>query len=281
MSTFPLIINKNNLVSGTTNQFKYDFSANVDMTKMDIGLASASLFHSWRNITAKKQNNQFTLIHPATGGTNVSLAITVPDAGYEITDLNNYLRYYLLQNGYYIQNNTTQEQIVYAEFQVNPSTYTVDFIGYAMPTSLPAGYTAGSAITFPATTRTPQLTVSQVNFGTLIGFELGTYPAVQPIITTTSSSTKVPVVSNVLSVLVNIDSAHNRFSPNSKVIYSISPAGVPYAGLINDKPSFVSFCPQQQGHRQSITLTLTNQLMEPIELVDTDLTIMLLLKINA
>lgn len=281
MSTYPIIITKNNLVSGTNNQYKYDFSSTIDMTGMDIGLASASLFHSWQNITASKANNQFQIIHPATGGTNVTLSITVPNGGYEITTLNNFLRYYLINNGYFIQNNSTLEQVVYCEFQVNPSTYSVEFVSYKMETSLPAGFTAGSAITFPSTTRAPQLTVTHPAFGTLIGFETGTFPAVQQIITTTSSSTKVPIVSDVQSVLVNVDSAHNKFSPNSKVIYSISPAGVPYAGLINEKPSFVSFCPQQGGHRQSITLSLTNQLMEPLSIVDTDLTIMLLLKINA
>jgi hypothetical protein len=277
--SFPVILTKNNLIPNTTNQYKYDFSTNIDMSNTDIGLASASLFHSWRNISASKQNNQFQIYHP-NSSTNTILSITIPDGGYEISDLNNYLRYYLVQNGYYIQNNSTLEQIIYCEFQVNPTTYKIDFVSYAMPTALPAGYTAGSAITFPATTRTPQLVVTHPNFGTLIGFELGTYPAVQPIVNTTSSSTKVPVVSDVQSVLISVDSSNNRFSPNSKVIYAISPANVPYAGLINEKPSAISWVPQQQGNRQSITLTLTNQSMVPLEIVDTDITIMLLLRIR-
>lgn len=278
--SYPLIITKNNLIPNTTNQYRFDFSNNVDLTNTDIGLASVSLFHSWQNITANKQNNIFEIIHPATGATNATLTLTLPNGGYEITDLNNYLRYYLITNGYYIQNNTTSEQIVYCEFQVNKTLYKIDFLSWSMPTSLPAGFTAGSAITFPSTTRAPQLTVTHPNFGTLVGFELGTFPAVQQIINTTTSSTKTPVVSDVLSVLISVDSSNNRFSPNSKIIYAISPANVPYAGLINEKPSAISWVPQQQGFRNSITISLTNQSMEPLEIVDTDITIMLLLRIR-
>jgi hypothetical protein len=278
--SYPLIINKSHLVDGTTNTYRYNFSANVDMSNIDIGLGSASIWFSWRNITALKNNNRFSIIHPATGITNVTLNLTIPDGGYEIDDINNYLRYYLVNNGYFIQNNTTNEQIVYAKFQVNPSTYSVEFISYPLPTSLPSGFTAGSAITFPSTTRAPQLVVNQSGFGDVIGFALGTYPAVQPTVLTTSSSTKVPVVSDVTNVVLTLDSAMNPFAPNSKVIHSISPAGVNYAQLIKSEPNEIAWIPQQSSWRQSITLQLVNQNLQPIEQYDTDLTIKLLLRMR-
>lgn len=275
--SYPLIITKNNLVAGSTNTYRYNFSSNVDMGNIDIGLGSASVWFSWRNITAAKSNNQFSIIHPTTAG-NITLNLTIPDGGYNISDINNYLRYYLVNNGYYIQNNSTQEQIVYAKFQVNPSTYTVEFVSYPMPTALPAGFTAGSAITFPLTTRAPQLIVNQVNFGTVIGFALGTFPAVQQTILTTTASTLVPVVSDITNVVLTLDSAMNPFAPNSKVIHSISPAGYAYASLIKSEPSEISWVPQQSGWRQSITIQLVNQNLIPIEQYDTDLTIKLLLR---
>lgn len=275
--SYPLIITKNNLVAGSTNTYRYNFSSNVDMGNIDIGLGSASIWFSWRNITAAKSNNQFSIIHPTTAG-NTTLNLTIPDGGYNISDINNYLRYYLVNNGYYIQNNSTQEQIVYAKFQVNPSTYTVEFVSYPMPTALPAGFTAGSAITFPLTTRAPQLIVNQVNFGTVIGFALGTFPAVQQTILTTTASTLVPVVSDVTNVVLTLDSAMNPFAPNSKVIHSISPAGFAYGSLIKSEPSEISWVPQQSGWRQSITIQLVNQNLIPIEQYDTDLTIKLLLR---
>ena len=278
--SYPLIITKNNLVAGSTNTYRYNFSSNVDMSNIDIGLGSASIWFSWRNITSAKSNNQFTIIHPATLATNVTLNLTIPDGGYNISDINNYLRYYLVNNGYFIQNNSTGEQVVYCKFQVNPSTYTVEFISYPLPTSLPSGFTAGSAITFPSTTRAPQLTVNQTGFGTVIGFALGTFPSSQQTILTTSASTLVPVVSDVTNVVLTLDSAMNPFAPNSKVIHSISPAGYAYASLIKSEPNEISWVPQQSGWRQSITIQLVNQNLIPLEQYDTDLTIKLLLRMR-
>lgn len=277
---YPLIINKKNLVAGTTNTYRYDFSNNVDFGNLDIGLGSASIWFSWANITAEKNNNKFSIIHPATAATNITLNLTIPNGGYEIADLNNFLRYYLVSNGYYIQNSTTGEQIVYCQFQVNPSIYAVEFVSYPMPTALPAGFTAGSAITFPGTTRAPQLIVPTTQFGNIIGFEIGNFPAVQPVVLTTTVSTKTPVVSDVSNVILTLDSANNPFAPNSGVIHSISPAGYKYAQLIRSEPSEIAWTPQQSGTRQSITLQLVNQNLEPIVQKDTDITIKLLIRYN-
>lgn len=247
------------------------------MSNIDIGLGSASIWFSWRNITAAKTNNKFSIIHPTLAGTT-TLNLTVPDGGYNISDLNDYLRYYLITNGYYIQNNSTLEQVVYCKFQVNPSIYAVEFVSYPLPTALPSGYTAGNAITFPATAKGPQLVVAQPNFGTVIGFATGTFPAAQPTTITTTASTVTPVVSDVTNVVLTLDSANNPFAPNSKVIHSISPAGVNYAALIKSEPSEIAWVPQQSGWRQSITIQLVNQLLVPIVQYDTDVTIKLLMR---
>lgn len=277
---YPLIINKKNLIPGSTNTYRYDFSNNVDFTNIDIGLGSASIWFSWQNITAEKNNNKFSIIHPATGATNVTLNLTIPDGGYEISDLNNFLRYYLVSNGYYIQNNTTGEQIVYAAFQVNPAIYAIEFISYPLPTSLPTGFSAGPNITFPSSLRAPQLIVTTSQFGDVIGFEVGTFPAIQPSVLTTTVSTKTPVVSDVTNVILTLDSANNPFAANSGVIHSISPAGYSYASLIRSEPNEIAWTPQQSGTRRSITLQLVNQNLEPIVQKDTDITIKLLIRYN-
>lgn len=281
MSTaYPIIITGKNLVPGSTNTYRYEFSRNVDFTNIDIGLGSASLFYSWRNITANKGNNIFQIIHPATGSSNVTLNVVIPDGGYEISDLNNYLRFFLVSNGYYLQNTTTGDQIVYAEFVVNPTLYVIEFKSYPLPTSLPSGFTAGSNITFPSTTRAPQLVVTTPNFGNIIGFDVGTFPSTQQTVLNTSISSKTPIVSDVQNVILTLDSSNNPFAQNSGVIHTISPAGVSYASLIRSEPNEIVWVPQQMGTRQSITLALVNQDLQPIEQVETDVTIKLLLRIN-
>jgi len=279
MSTsYPLIITKSNLVQGSNNTFRYNLSQNVDMSNVEIALQQASIWFSWRNITSLKQNNQFEIIHPATGSSNVTLSLTIPDGGYNISDLNNFLRFYLVSNGYFIENNTTNEQVVYCELVVNPTLYTIEFISYPLPTALPAGFTAGSSITFPAGARGPQLVINQTNFGKIIGFPTGTFPGLQPTSIFTSSSTLVPEVSDTSNVLVTLDSANNPFAPNSKIIHAISPAGAAYASLIKSEPNELSWVPQQNGYRNQITIQLTNQNLVPLDLYDPDVTIKLLLR---
>lgn len=274
-SAYPIIINKSHHVGGST--YQYRFGRNVDFNNMDIALGSASLFYSWRNITAAKNNHQFQIIHP-TSTTDAVLDITIADGGYEIADINNYLRWYLITNGYYIENTTTGEQTVYCELRVNASTYSVEFVSYPMPTALPSGYTAGSAITFPATTLAPQLTVLGNNFGTLIGFAAGDFPATQQTTLTTSSSTTTPALSDVINVLLNLDAVSNPYSPSSFVIHSISPANTQYGRLITDNPNELSFVPCQPTNRDVLTLTFTNQNGLSLEMIDYDITVKLLLR---
>jgi len=276
--SYPIIITQKNLVPGTTNTFEYKFSNNVDFSNLDIGLSQASIFHSWFNITSDKNNNKFSIIHPISGAANTTLNFTIPDGGYEISDLNNFLRYELLKNGYYLTNDTTGEQIIYCEFKVNPSVYKVEFISYPLPISLPANHTAGPSLVFPSSSRTPQLSFTQVDFGNIIGFVPGVYPVVQPIVLTTSSSTKTPVVSDVQNVVITLNSCMNPFAPNSSIIYSVSPAGIQFGRLITDKPNQICWVPQMSSYRQSITLQLTNQDLQPIELQDTDVTVILLIR---
>lgn len=278
MSTcYPIIINQSNLVAGSTNTYQYNFSSNVDMTNIDIGLSSTSLWFSWPNITQAKANNQFSIIHPTFAGTT-TLNLTIPDGGYNIVDLNYYLRYYLITQGYYIQNTASGDQTVYAEFRVNPSIYAVEFVSYPVPTSLPVGYTSGPSITFPAVSTGTQLLFTQAAFGTLIGFAAGTFPPVAPSTITATASTVTPQVSDVQNVLLTLDSANNPFAPNSKIIHSITPAGVNYGQLITSTPPEISWVPNQSGWRQSITIQLTDQQLRPLYMVDTDITIKLLIR---
>lgn len=276
--TYPIILNKSHYVGGST--FRYRFGTNVEMGNISVALGSCSVFFSWRNITASKSNNTLRIVHPATGASNVNLDITIPDGGYEIADLNNYLKWYLVSNGYFIQNNSTGDQTVYAQLRVNASTYQIEYVSYPLPTSLPSGFTAGSAITFPTTARGPQLVISN-NLSTLLGFAQGTFPATQQSSIITTGSTTAPAVSDVNNVVITLNSALNPFAPNSTVIHSFSQAGVRYGGLIESNPNELSFVPQQQGFRQDLTVQLCDQMLRPIDLIDTDITIKLLLRKEA
>lgn len=278
--TFAIIVNKSHHTAN--NNFVYKFGRNVDFSKMSIALGSVSMFYSWRNITAAKNNNTFSIIHPNGAASNATLAITIPDGGYELVDLNNYLRWYLISNGYYLQNTNTGEQTVYAEFRLNASTYSIEFVSYPLPTTLPTGYTAGSALsTLPTTTRAPQLVVPATEFTTLTGFAAATYPSTQQTTLTTTSSTSVPVLSDVINVLLSADVISNPYSNNSFIIHAISPANTGYGHLITDSPNQLSYMKCQACNRDQITFSFTDQNMLPLQMIDFDITIKILLSYRA
>lgn len=270
---YPLIVNKSHHVGGS--RYVYRFGRNVDFSNVDIALGSVSLYYSWRNITTALNNKSFQIIHPKLGGTD-TLTITLPDGGYEIADVNNYLRWSLIQQGYYIQNNTTLEQKVYCELRVNASTYAVEFIGY--PTeAVPAGWTAGSAYTYDTVGNAPQLVIGTNNFGTVIGYAAGTFPAVATNVINTTSSSQTPVITQVLNVLLTLDCVDNPYTPASTVIHALSSAGTSYGHLITSEPSNLSFIPCQSTSRQEIVLQFVDQNMLPIEMIDTDVVVKLIL----
>jgi hypothetical protein len=270
---YPLIVNKSHHVGN--GRYVYRFGRSVDFSNIDIALGSCSIYYSWRNITSALNNNSFQIIHPKTGGTD-TLTITLPDGGYEISDINNYLRWYLITNGYYIQNDTTLEQKVFCELRVNASTYAIEFVGYPT-TAVPTGWTAGSAYTYDGVGNTPQLVISSNNFGIVIGYVAGTFPSVATNVLNTTSSTLTPVITQVLNVLLTLDCVDNPFSPSSTVIHALSSAGVEYGHLITSEPTTLSFIPCQKTGRQEIALQFVDQNMIPLQMIDYDIVVKLVL----
>lgn len=274
MSTgYPLIVNKSHHVGG--GRYVYKFGRTVDFSDVDIALGSVSMYYSWRNITSALSNNSFQIIHPKTGGTN-TLTITMTDGGYEVADINNYLRWYLIQQGYYIQNNTTLEQKVFCELRVNASTYAVEFVAY--PTiAVPTGWTAGSSYSYDGVGNTPQLVVGANKFGELIGYASGTFPVVATNMLNTSTSSLTPVLTQVLNVMLTLDCVDNPYAPSSTVIHALSSAGTPYGHLITSEPNNLAFIPCQKTGRQEISLQFVDQNMLPLQMVDYDVVIKLIL----
>ena len=276
---YNLTINQSHWVSDST--YVFQLGKNVpDMANLEIALSSATVPYSWFNITSSQQNNSFSIIHPTTAG-STTLTITLQNGGYELADINGALRIELINQGYYIQNNTTLDQSVFCELRVNPSTYSFEFISHPLPTSLPAGFTAGSAITFPVSAEGPQLVIPSTNIRTRLGFEAGTYPAVAPSVLTTVKSTNVPQITDVLNVGIAIDSVYNPYNTNSQILTSISPSSAKFAtNIIYQAPELI-WCPQQGGGRNSLTIRLVDQNYRTIELQEKNVVINLCLKEKA
>jgi hypothetical protein len=177
-----------------------------------------ALYYSWYSISQAQNNNKFSIQFPSGSG-NTTYNITIPDGTYSVSDLNNYLQYFFFQNGLYIQNSTTSAITYYMQFVENPTAYRIQLISYALPTSLPAGSTNGGGITFPTTSRQPQLVVNNTGFGSIVGFSNGTYPSAQTSSTYTQNGDLVPQVSPVQSVLMQCSIVQNPLALSNQTLH--------------------------------------------------------------
>lgn len=273
-ASYPIIFNQSNSVN--SNTYTYSFGSNVDMNDMEIALGDLSIYYSWQSINNFYNNNKFSLLFP-NGAGMTTYNLTIPNGTYSATDLNNYLKYWFIQNNLYITNNTTGDITVYAEFQENAPQYSINLVVYPLPTSTPAGFT-NAGITWPTTVKTPQFIINNSGFGDIVGFDLATYPVAPAAVVTTSVSTKTPQISPVQSVIVMLDAAYNPYSQDSSCIHTFSSKGVQYGSLIQTTPPELSWVPMQQGSRQTITLRFVDQTFRPLQIIDTNLTAKLMLR---
>lgn len=275
--SFPIILNSSNAYN--TNTFQYDFGSVVDMTDMEIALGSISMYYSWESINGSYNNNKFGLIFPNGAGTT-SYTITIPDGTYSISDLNAYLKYWFISQNLYITNDTTNDITIYAEFVENAPEYAVNLVLHPLPTSTPAGYT-NAGITWPTSTnKTPQFVINNSGFGSIIGFANATYPSSPATSITTFTSTMTPQVSPVQSVIMLLDCAYNPYTRDSSVIHTFSSKGVQYGSLIDSSPYQLAWVPLQQGMRQMITIRFVDQNFRPLQIIDNNLVIKLLIREN-
>lgn len=276
MPSFPIIVNQSNAIN--SNTFQYNLPSNVDFTNIELALSDISLYYSWYSITSAYNNNKFSIIFPS-GATSTTYNIIIPDGTYSVSDLNNYLKYWFIQNNLYITNNTSGDITVYAEFVENAPAYAVSFVCYPLPTSTPSGF-SNAGITWPTVSRGLQITINNQGFSDIIGFPLGTYPAVQSATIVTTNSSIVPQISPVQSVIVMVDAVSNPFASNSGVVHTFSSKGVQFGSLISSSPNEYNYVQCQQGMRQQIIIRLVDQLFRPLNLLDTNLTIKLLMKLK-
>jgi len=275
--SFPIIINSNNYSSANT--YKVSLANTVDLNKYDVSVGSAYIYYSWYNINANPlNNNKFTLTIPRSGGSD-TLNFTIPDGAYQISDLNNYLQYILIQNGYYIYNTTSLVNTFYAAFVVSPTSYAVQFITTPLPTSLPSGFTSGG-MTFPGSANQHyQVTIASTNnFKDIIGFNAGTYPASATNVgTQTKLSDYTPNVNPVSTVQMRLSCVYNPFSSNSQLIHVFNNKGVSIGSLIDASPIQLQYVPCNGSHKE-LTLSFYDQNGYVLNILDKNLVIKLIFK---
>jgi hypothetical protein len=259
--TSTIVLKSSNITDPTTNAvFKYDFPNSINLVDHEVALISASMYYSWNNISTILENRTFQ--YQYVDGLNVTQTVTVTlDEGlYEISDINKALQFSMIDEGLYLIDNTSNENIYYMEFVINTVRNSVDINTYAVPTSHPGGFTAPSNWPgYPSVTYNPNLIIP-AKFNQIIGYAAGFQTGFNTGVNTTLSfsSSVSPNVNPNSSVLVDLDCIDNHFSNPTGIISTIVP-NVGVGSLISVLPSELVFSPIRNGVYNSLTLRLLNK----------------------
>ena len=275
-----LVINSSNHVEGTRNKFVYTFPSQLKLTENHrIGVSGISMYNSTFNIEAKRGNNTITLIWNADSQT--SHTFTFPDGYYSVAQMNEFLQQQMILNNLYVTNSSGQ-YVYFVELVTNSSRYSVQLNAYYLPTSANAttlGYTKPSGATwnYPAANKCPQLTIG-AKFGSLIGFEAGTYPSGSSVATNQEFiSTKEPKLNVVDNYIMTCNMISNvDYSIPSNILFTI-PLTVGLGSLISVTPASIVMNHIAANHYREIVIEFFSQDFQPLELNDYELTLTLVI----
>ncbi len=288
-----IVLNRSNLVQdGQNNKMIYNFPGSVDFKDSYIALSQVSMYYSWFNISERYNNNiiQYTWV---VGATTTTYTIDIPDGLYEVSRLNEYLQFALIQNGHYLIN-SAGENVYYLEMIVNPSRYAVQLNTFLVPTSLPAGFTEpASWVGYATQTFNPQF-ILPTNINSILGYvenfttNANTNNAYVPPAnddyvsklangTLSYISTSAPDIQPNSSILVSISGIDNKYANPTSVIYSIVPS-VAIGALINEKPPQYAWNKLLPGTYNQLRLTILGTNLQPIQINDPAITFLLVIK---
>ena len=272
-----IVCNSTNIVnSPINNKLVYKFqNGGAKFENNDIALAQFSLYYSWFNINQILYNNT-TCSYIWIDGTTVN--ITIPDGYYTATSLNAYIESIMVANTHYLINTSTGDFVFYIQLQENATFYAIQLNCYAVPTTL------GTTLSFPAgatwilptpNPKTPQFVVNSTsNFGLLIGFNAGTYPASPQTSTYSILSQITPEIQPISSLNLVCSMINNPFSVN-KTLYSIGIPSVQFGQQITITPPNFLYNKIADGIYQQFTIDILDQLNRPIEIKDNQIVMVL------
>ena len=275
-----IVMNSSNHVEGTKNKFVYTFPSQLKLTENHrIGVSGVSMYNSTFNIEAKRGNNTLTLIWNASSQT--SYTFTFPDGYYSVSQMNEFLQQQMILNNLYVTNSSGQ-YVYFVELVTNSSRYAVQLNTYFLPTSANAtslGYNKPSGATwnYPASNKCPQLTLN-ANFGSLIGFEAGTFPSGSSVATNQEFiSTKEPKLNVVDNYIMTCNMISNvDYSIPSNILFTI-PLTVGLGKLMSITPASVVMNHIAANHYREIVIEFFSQDFQPLELNDYELTLTLVI----
>lgn len=276
-----IIINGNNVVANSLNDtYKYSFpNGAVNFSNDQIAVASISIYFSWFNITsattASRYNNNAYQYIWTDGGGSTTYDVIMPDGYYEVSDLNAFLQYTMVQNGHYLIDGSG-DFVYYLEWVVNPTFYGVQLNSYPVPTALPGGWSNPAGIVFPAVASTPQVVIlSTNNFQKVVGFAPGTYPPVVQATNYSALSQTAPQITPINSIILTCNLLNNIYANPNTLLYSFNPSGTRFGELISIQVPQFAFVDILDGQYTDFQIQFLDQNLNRIFIQDANIVVLL------
>lgn len=266
-----LIINGNSSLT-PSNVITQTYANPFQLKNAAIMVKFFAINYSWFNVTAAYGNQTVSYIF-----NGVTRNITFPPGFYAISDISAYIQLQMVANGDYLVDQNGNN-VFFMNISLNTTYYSATLTCTPIPASLPTGWTNPHSITLSG--NTPQLVVTNAKWGLLIGFTTGTYPAVTQSSIFQANSNTTPVITNVTAVNISANiAATNYYNPSPQAIEIFTP-DVAFANQIQitNIPTDIDFVPCADGSYDRVTLTLTDQMNNPLGNNDNQITIKLILR---
>lgn len=271
-----LVINNTNVLPFDNSRFKYRFPSTNKFEKDQIAVSNVYINFSWFNVTSQNNNNSFQYIWTDGSGTTTH-DVVLPDGAYEVSTINAYLQFVMLNNGHYLVDDNG-DYIWYLEIVTNPTYYSVELKSYPLVTALPAGWSNPASIVFPATASTPQFVIPNTDITTLLGFPAGTYPSAVQATTYNILSPNSPQIQVVQSVIILCSLLNNTLALPNTIIYSFTTGTRSFGQLISFSVPELVFTDIQDGFYDQFEIQFVDQNFKPLAIRDTNLVVQLVVR---
>lgn len=297
---FIVVMNTSNILpNGKNNTLVYKFPNSVVFKEKYIAVSSIQMYYSWFNINSL-YNNMTVSYTWTVGVVSTTYTITIPNGLYNIVDINAYFQWVMINNGTYLINNVG-DNVYYFEIIVNPTRYAIQLNTFQVPIALPALWTAPANFAgFPTQTFNPIITFPN-DFWKIVGYEPingviftsngnvnnayvpptasvdNYYVAKDGVGTLSYLSNVSPNVQPNSSIYLGISNINNPYTQPSSIIYSLSPS-VAIGELINETPPNFMWNRLIDGTYNELRLQFLGLDLQPIQLNDPNMTILLTIK---
>lgn len=294
---FVLVLNSSNVDSsnGSNNTLVYNFPNSVVLKDKYIAVNQIVMYYSWFNILSSYLNN--TLSYTWTvGGVSTVYTVIIPDGLYNISDINSFLQWTMINNGHYLIN-ASGDNVYYYELIVNPNRYAIQLNTFQVPISLPTGFTQPTNFAGYPTQKFNPIITFPAKFNDIVGYPINfssnnninnayvpptasssnNYVSKDSLGTLSYLSNIAPNVQPNSSIYLGISNINNPYSQPSSIIYAITPTVAIGEQIIETPPNFM-WNRMIDGTYNQLRVQFLGIDKVPIPIKDPNMTIMLTIR---